>query len=101
MHQFGSAKKLTARQRVIVTFAMHEIDRLILRGHLPLPPVQPPDLSPRLRQILDRLLSGQIPKRIARELGLSVWTVREHMERIYRHFGVTGREELMAKFISG
>jgi DNA-binding CsgD family transcriptional regulator len=99
MHQFGAAGRLTARQRAIVEFAVGEIDRLILKGHLPLPPVQPTDLPPRLRQILDRLLSGQTPKQIARELGLSVWTVREHIQRVYQHYNVSGREELTARFV--
>jgi hypothetical protein len=40
-----------------------------------------------------------VGNRIARELCLSVWTVREHIQRIYRHHGVSGREELMARFM--
>ena len=99
MHQFGAAHSLRPRQRALVLLAMGEIRRLVARGHLVLPPVESRDLPPRLRQVLDRLLVGQTPKRIARELGLSVWTIRDHVQRLYHHFGVSGRDELMARFV--
>jgi DNA-binding CsgD family transcriptional regulator len=50
-------------------------------------------------QVLDRFLSGKAPKRIARELRLSPWTVREHDQRLYKHYAVSSREELMARFV--
>ncbi len=99
MHQFGSSRTLSDRQRRIVEFAVEEIDRLIARGSLTLPPIQPAELPPRLRQVLDCLLSGQSPKQIAKVLGISVWTVREHIQRVYQRFGVGGRDELMARFV--
>jgi len=71
----------------------------VARGRLVLRPVETPDWPPRLRQVLDRLLVGQTPKRIARELGLSLWTVPDHVQRLYHHFGVSGRDELMARFV--
>ena len=46
------------------------------------------------------MLRGEGAKQIARELGLSVWTVREHIQRLYRHFGVRSRDELMSRFVS-
>jgi DNA-binding CsgD family transcriptional regulator len=46
------------------------------------------------------MLAGLAPKNIAMQLGLSVYTVREHIETVYRKFGVNGRDELMSKFIS-
>jgi DNA-binding NarL/FixJ family response regulator len=65
-----------------------------------LPPAEAgAELPPRLKQVLDRLLVGHPPKRIARELRLSVWTVREHVQRLYKRFDVNCREELMAKFV--
>lgn len=99
LHPFGGERPPSARDRALALFAMQEVQRLVARGHLPLPPIQPRGLPPRLRQVLDRLLSGQNPKRIAHELGLSLWTVRDHIQRIYRHFGVGGRDELVARFI--
>ena len=99
MHQFGAAPRLRPRQRALVEFAVAEIRRLAERGHLVMPPHEPTGLPPRLLQIRDRLLAGQVPKRIARELGLSIWTVREHIQRLYKHLGVSGRDELMARFV--
>jgi DNA-binding CsgD family transcriptional regulator len=100
MHRFGSAARLRQSQVALVTLAVGEIRRLVERGHLALPPVEAwAALPPRLQQVLDRMLSGHPPTRIARELGLSVWTVREHVQRLYKHHGVSSREELMAKFV--
>jgi DNA-binding CsgD family transcriptional regulator len=99
MHQFGNAGRLTPRQKSLIAFATEEVQRLIELGHLVLPPTAEGRLSDRLQQILDRLLTGHAPKSIARELGLSVHTVRDYVKKLYRDFEVSGREELMAKFI--
>src|SRR4051812_29219856 len=99
MHQFGSASKIDQRQRAMVEFAVAEIRRLVELGHLALPPQIPQSLPPRLLQVLDRLLAGKTPKQIARELRLSLWTVREHMQRLYSRYKVSGRDELMSKFV--
>jgi DNA-binding CsgD family transcriptional regulator len=58
-------------------------------------------MPPRLAQILELLLAGESPKAIARRVGLSLWTVREHVQRLYRRLGVSGRDELMARFVAG
>lgn len=39
------------------------------------------DLSQRQRQVLRLLARGEAPKQIARELGVSVATVRAHLQR--------------------
>jgi DNA-binding CsgD family transcriptional regulator len=56
-------------------------------------------LSPQLRTTLERLLHGKAEKRIAAELGLRLPTVHEYVGKLYRHFGVRSRAELMAYFI--
>jgi DNA-binding CsgD family transcriptional regulator len=99
MHQFGAERKLKSRQIALAAFALDEVRRLIDRGHLALPPMPPRPLPARLQQVLDRLLVGHAPKAIARELGLSIHTVREHVQRLYRTLGVGGRDELMARFV--
>jgi DNA-binding CsgD family transcriptional regulator len=57
-------------------------------------------LPPRQREVTKLILAGHTAKSIAFELGLSVYTVREHLETVYRKFDVGGRDELMARFIS-
>lgn len=56
-------------------------------------------LSPRLRQTLDLLLRGLSEKQLAARLGLSRATVHEYITSLYRHFGVSGRAELMAYYV--
>ncbi len=56
-------------------------------------------LSPRLRETLDYLLEGDSEKHAAARLGISPATVREYVQALYRHFGVSTRAELMAHFL--
>lgn len=101
MHVFGGRRRLSPRQAESVRFTVTELGRLMRRGHIALPPADAMALlPPRLAQVFDRLLNGHTPRRIAHELGLSVWTVREHVQRTYRHFGVASRDELMARFVT-
>lgn len=44
-------------------------------------------LSPREREICNRILSGVSDKEIARDLGISFWTVRSHIEQIFNKTG--------------
>jgi DNA-binding CsgD family transcriptional regulator len=106
LHRCRTDPKMRDRDYGLHRFALTEIRRLVARGHLtlsgadgPLVDLSPPPLSPRQRQVLDFLLVGDAPKSIARQLGLSVWTVRDHVQHIYREFGVSGRDELMARHI--
>lgn len=100
MHRFGQRPRLTIRQVAMVELAVSELRGLIERGAMFVASANPdPPLPSRLQQVLDRLLAGQTPKIIARQLGLSIWTVREYIQRLYKHFKVSGREELMAKFV--
>jgi DNA-binding CsgD family transcriptional regulator len=99
LHRSSGDKKISEAKLQLAKVAIREIRRMIERGHLILRGHSEPTLSPRLNQILDRLLSGATPKRIALALDLSLWTVREHIQTLYTHFGVSGREELMARFV--
>lgn len=99
-HQIGKAPSIRARQLRILEFAVQELVHLIERGHYHMPPeAGPASLSPRLQQVLDQLLIGRAPKEIARNLGLSPWTVREHIKRLYQHYKVSGRDELMIRLL--
>jgi DNA-binding NarL/FixJ family response regulator len=56
-------------------------------------------LSPRMRQTLDRLLTGDSEKQIASKLAVSQHTVHVYVKAIYRGFDVNSRGELLAKFV--
>ena len=57
------------------------------------------ELSPRLRQTLGRLLAGDSEKQIGRNLRISKHTVHVYIKRLYRHYDVNSRGELLAKFV--
>ncbi len=59
----------------------------------------PVDLPPRPQQVLRCLLEGDSNKQVARRLGISLYTVKEYVDRIFRHFGVESRQELLARWI--
>ena len=56
-------------------------------------------LSPRQKQTLRLLLSGDSEKQIATKLLRSRHTVHEHVKAIYRAIGVNSRAELFARFL--
>ena len=64
-----------------------------------LPASATPPLPPRAREVLDLLLQGLSEKEIAARLGLRPSTVHDHVKRLYAHFGVGSRAELMAYFL--
>ncbi|WP_395992593.1 helix-turn-helix transcriptional regulator [Actinomadura sp. 9N215] len=53
-------------------------------------------ITPRERQILTHLRDARSPKQVARSLGLSVYTVNDHLKEIRRKTGAGGRDELLA-----
>jgi len=60
----------------------------------------PTELSPRIRQVLKCILEGDSDKLIGARLGMARNTVNHHVKRIYRHFRVRSRTELMARWLS-
>lgn len=57
-------------------------------------------LTPRMREVLERLLAGDSEKQIARRLHRSYHTIHEYVIKLYRHFGVSTRAELLALCLS-
>ena len=55
-------------------------------------------LSPRQMDILERILDGKSRKEIAVDLHLSENTVKTHTGMLYKVLGVSGRDEIYAKF---
>ena len=65
-------------------------------------PLVSPDglpLSPRQRQTLQLLLGGNSEKEIAVQMGLSHNTVHHYVKAIHRHFRVSSRSELLARWV--
>lgn len=59
----------------------------------------PSALPPRTRQVLRCLLEGDSDKQVARRLGLATVTVNQHTKRIFTHFRVNSRTELLARWV--
>ncbi len=57
-------------------------------------------LSPRQADVVEQLLLGHSDKQIARELQMSVPTVRTHLCRLFSRFGVEDRCELIVHVYS-
>ncbi|GAA4904617.1 regulatory LuxR family protein [Actinomycetospora succinea] len=58
-------------------------------------------LSQREQEVLGQLALGRSNRRIARALGLSEWTVQDHVKAVLAKFGVSGRAELQAALFLG
>lgn len=54
-------------------------------------------LTPREAQILDAIADGLTNKAIARRLGISLHTVKFHVESVFRKLGASTRTEAVAK----
>ena len=97
VHRWGRpARRFGPREIEIGRLVFAELDWLERSGRLEMPPQNLADLPPRLEEVLELLRAGHAPKRIARTLGLSVHTVRDHVKRLYARAGVGDRAALMA-----
>lgn len=56
-------------------------------------------LSERQLEVLSRALLGETSAEIARKLFISELTVRNHLHAIYQRVGVSGRRELLGRFV--
>lgn len=56
-------------------------------------------LTARETDVLDLLRRGCVDKEIARELGISVWTVHSHLKRIFAKYGVRTRTEAVVRHL--
>jgi DNA-binding NarL/FixJ family response regulator len=53
------------------------------------------------QKVVELVLMGLSNKRIARELGIVEGTVKLHLNRIFRKFGVATRVQLVLKVVKG
>jgi DNA-binding NarL/FixJ family response regulator len=61
----------------------------------------PPLLTPREAEILTRIGQGMSNKSVARALGISVHTVKFHLEALFAKLDATSRAEAVAKGLRG
>lgn len=99
IHRSVGAPAFDRRDWWLVRNAHAELGRLI--GSALASPVErgPSGLTRRQHDVLHALLDGDSEKQIASRLGISATTVHEYVVAVYRHFGVTSRGELLAKFV--
>ncbi|TME44705.1 MAG: helix-turn-helix transcriptional regulator [Chloroflexi bacterium] len=63
-------------------------------------PVRRKNFSPRQSEILALMAQGCSDKEIARKIGVSYPTVRTHIDRVFRDFGLRNRTEAVAVWLS-
>ena len=85
-------ERFAVRDRFLVNLLHREMGRLWAQTDAgPLS-----KLPPRLRQTLDLIFSGYSEKDMATTLNLSTHTIHDFSRRLYRHFSVKSRTELLA-----
>lgn len=89
----------TARDRLIVREAHAALSPLIGGPLARFAEPSPLDLAPRARQVLGCSLEGDGDEQIAARLKLSRFTVNQYTRLIFRHFGVSSRPELLARWV--
>jgi DNA-binding CsgD family transcriptional regulator len=57
------------------------------------------DVTPKQKQVLQRVLRGESNAEIAQKLKLSSFTVANHMRRLFIAFGVDSRARLLSLFV--
>jgi DNA-binding CsgD family transcriptional regulator len=92
------ATPFTRDDHLLVDLAHREL-KWVYAPDLPLASPDVRALPPRPRQTLQYLLDGCSEKQIAVALGLSVNTVHHYVKHLYRHFGVSSRSQLLARWV--
>jgi DNA-binding CsgD family transcriptional regulator len=92
-------RKFNGRDKAFLATAHKELAPMVGRRLAAAHEPSAMQLSSRLRQVLDCLLEGNSEKQVAARLGLTPQTVNQYVKAIYRHFHVSSRAELMARWI--
>jgi DNA-binding CsgD family transcriptional regulator len=91
-------RRFTDRERAVLDLFHGEMDWLY-RADLPVVTSDAQDLTPRQRQTLQLLLAGNGEKQIASLMDIRPNTVHHYVKALYRHFAVTSRSELLARWV--
>lgn len=86
---FLDTARLSGDARKVVSGSVHE-----------LVPVRRMHFSPRQSQILSLMAEGLSDKEIARKIGISYPTVRTHIDRVFRDYGLRNRTEAVAAWLT-
>jgi DNA-binding NarL/FixJ family response regulator len=86
LHRGGSPMSTTIARKVVQSF------------QAPAPAAAPgPQLTERERQVLDRLVQGDLYKEITDTLGMSLGTLHTHIRNVYEKLHVHSRAQAVAK----
>ncbi len=90
-------RRLSVRERRVLTLFCREIRGMLGETLMSPYAVKGRPLPPRLRQVLELLLTGDSEKQIAQKLFISPHTVHSHIKRLHERFDVSSRGELLAR----
>jgi len=97
LHRYDTHNPFSAIDHKLVRLFHVELGRLWRTDALHDAEDATKELSPRLSQTLERLLTGSSEKQIAFALGLSQHTVHHYVQALHKRFAVASRAELLAK----
>jgi len=95
---WGSKKRFGKREKNILDL-LHPACAWVYQSENPTAYLDSVALSPREKQTLWKLLAGRGEKEIAAEMRLSINTVHHYVKALYKHFHVSSRAELLAKWM--
>lgn len=98
-HRARGARSFSACDRAIVRAVHDAVAALLGHGLARFDEPTPRDLGASVRRVLACMLEGDSDKQIAKRLLPSPFTINQHVKRIYRHFGVSSRAELLARWL--
>jgi DNA-binding CsgD family transcriptional regulator len=91
--------RFTGRDRSIVC-TLHPEVAWVYRTDVALVSPDTRALPQRVRETLQHLLAGKGEKQIAAAMGLSHNTIHHYVKALHKHFGVSSRSELLARWVA-
>lgn len=99
LERAAGQRDFTPRDRLMVQELHHALAPLIGGPVARFRDPSPLDLPPRVRQALAYILEGDGDKQIGQRMRLQPSTVNAYTKRIYNHFQVRSRPELLARWV--